>query len=296
MIDLAILKTHDRNGITVTAKNHFGSFLRTPDPGTANYYNLHGRLPMQGTWGQAGSMAQYRPLVDLNGHAGMGGKTVLYLLDGIYGGWNWLSAPTKWNMAPFNDDWPSSFFLSMDQVAIDSVAFDILSQQWPEHALANEGVQDYLHEMALANNPPSGTFYDPEGDGSRLASMGVHEHWNNPVEKKYTRNLGTGNGIELVMVSNAPAPAAAVCGSQVDFRHQHDLPGAGGRSGDHHPSHDSRLQRADQGPIIGGDYRRLRQEFGYHLGNGGRGYGWLQIPRCGCACNPGKAACSTTCR
>ena len=98
-------------------------------------------------------MAQYRPLVDLNGHAGMGGKTVLYLLDGIYGGWNWLSAPTKWNMAPFNDDWPSSFFLSMDQVAIDSVAFDILSQQWPEHALANEGVQDYLHEMALANNP-----------------------------------------------------------------------------------------------------------------------------------------------
>ena len=214
VIDLAILKTHDRNGITVTAKNHFGSFLRTPDPGTANYYNLHGRLPMQGTWGQAGSMAQYRPLVDLNGHAGMGGKTVLYLLDGIYGGWNWLSAPTKWNMAPFNDDWPSSFFLSMDQVAIDSVAFDILSQQWPEHALANEGVQDYLHEMALANNPPSGTFYDPEGDGSRLASMGVHEHWNNPVEKKYTRNLGTGNGIELVMVSNAPAPAAAVCGSQ----------------------------------------------------------------------------------
>jgi hypothetical protein len=26
----------------------------------------------------------------------------------------------------------------------------------------------------------------------------VHEHWNNAVEKKYTRNLGTGNGIELV--------------------------------------------------------------------------------------------------
>ena len=110
-----------------------------------------------GTAARGLAWRQYRPLVDLNGHAGMGGKTVLYLLDGIYGGWNWLSAPTKWNMSPINDDWPSSFFMSMDQVAINSVAFDVLSQQWPDHALANEGVQDYLHEMALANNPPSGT-------------------------------------------------------------------------------------------------------------------------------------------
>jgi hypothetical protein len=34
----------------------------------------------------------------------------------------------------------------------------------------------------------------------RLASLGVHEHWNNPTEKKYSRNLGSGNGIELVAV------------------------------------------------------------------------------------------------
>jgi hypothetical protein len=26
----------------------------------------------------------------------------------------------------------------------------------------------------------------------------VHEHWNNPEDKEYTRNLGTGDGIELV--------------------------------------------------------------------------------------------------
>ena len=31
-----------------------------------------------------------------------------------------------------------------------------------------------------------------------MASQGVHEHWNNATEKKYTRNLGTGNGIELL--------------------------------------------------------------------------------------------------
>ena len=50
-------------------------------------------------------------------------------------------------------------------------------------------------------NPPSGTVYDPEGDGTRLASLGVHEHWNNPTDKQYSRNLGTGNGIELVVPS-----------------------------------------------------------------------------------------------
>jgi hypothetical protein len=37
--------------------------------------------------------------------------------------------------------------------------------------------------------------------GKRLPSMGVHEHWNNPSEKKYSRNLGTGNGIELVLIT-----------------------------------------------------------------------------------------------
>jgi parallel beta-helix repeat protein len=62
-----------------------------------------------------------------------------------------------------------------------------------------------LHEAALADNPPSGTVYDPENDGTRLASLGVHEHWNNPVDKKYSRNLGTGEGIELVSPSFATA-------------------------------------------------------------------------------------------
>jgi len=31
----------------------------------------------------------------------------------------------------------------------------------------------------------------------------VHEHWNNPVDKQYSRNLGTGDGIELVVPSFA---------------------------------------------------------------------------------------------
>ena len=223
MINFSILKSHERNGITVAAKNHFGSLSGGNDnvrkPTTANYYNIHLRLPLEtdaAAWPQRASMGQYRPLVDLNGHKGMGGKTVLYLVDGIYGGKGWAGTPSKWAMAPFNNNWPASLFLSMDEVAIDSVAFDFLSQQWPELALGNEGVQDYLHEMALANNPPSGTVYDPEHDGTPMASQGVHEHWNNPTDKQYTRNLGTGNGIELVYLNGSPVQPAALGGVNGD--------------------------------------------------------------------------------
>jgi len=211
IINFSVLKSHERNGITAAAKNHFGSLSGGNDdvrkPTTANYYNIHLRLPLEtaaDAWPQRASMAQYRPLVDLNGHTDMGGKTLLYLIDGIYGGRGWSGAPSKWAMAPFSSDWPSSLFLSMDEVAIDSVAFDFLSQQWPDQALGNEGVQDYLHEMALADHPPSGTLYDPEDDDTPMASQGVHEHWNNATDKQYTRNLGAGNGIELVYLNSSP--------------------------------------------------------------------------------------------
>ena len=61
-----------------------------------------------------------------------------------------------------------------------------------------------MHEAATANNPLSGTFYDPNnsGDVTRLASQGVHEHWNNPTDMLYSRNLGIGDGIELIYIND----------------------------------------------------------------------------------------------
>jgi hypothetical protein len=50
--------------------------------------------------------------------------------------------------------------------------------------------------------------YDPEKDGKPLASQGVHEHWNNAADKKYSRNLGTGTGIEIVSVPSATTVAS----------------------------------------------------------------------------------------
>lgn len=110
-------------------------------------------------------------------------------------------APRKMNMPPFDGDWPQSLFASQDPVAIDSVGYDFLWTEYDDFPRKG-GVDDYLHEAALASDPPSGTFYDPDHSTpvKRLGSLGVHEHWNNPKDKKYSRNLGLGKGIELVPV------------------------------------------------------------------------------------------------
>jgi len=195
-INLASLKGHyDQAGITLCAKNHYGS-LRQPNAG--GYYNMHSDTAFS-----VSQSGKYRNMVDLMGHEHVGGKTVLCMIDGLYAGKHALSYPNnlsrKWQMAPFNNDWPSSLLFSQDQVAIDSVGFDFLIAEWPEgNGPAHAGTDDYLHEAAQAGNPPSGTFYDPEDDGTRLASLGVHEHWNNAADRQYSRNSGTGDGIELV--------------------------------------------------------------------------------------------------
>ena len=226
VINFAILKGHSC-GTTVCAKNNYGSLLRCPDgylrdQGTLNYYNMHDTLP-----GSGGStnLGAYRALVDLMGHPQLGGKTLFYLVDGLYGGYYWEGRPYKWMMAPFNNDWPSSLFASLDPVAIDSVCYDFLRNEWPNivsgaagaSSPRGEGPQDHLHEAALADNPASGTFYDPGKTGSRLPSLGVHEHWNNPIDKQYSRNLGTGSGIELAaLTATRPAPQLAI---QKDANH-----------------------------------------------------------------------------
>jgi hypothetical protein len=89
-------------------------------------------------------------------------------------------------------------------VAIDSVALDLLRTE-PRATQVRGNPDNYLHEAALAPKPPSGTVYDPERDGQPLASLGVHEHWNNASDKQYSRNLGKKEGIELVRWPEARA-------------------------------------------------------------------------------------------
>jgi len=205
LINLANLKAHSGAGVTLCAKNHFGSLQRTPPE--KGYYDMHKNTFSHGR-------GEYRNLVDLMGHSQIGGKTVLYLLDGLYGGIHYAEqVPRKFQMAPFNNDWTSSLFVSQDPVAIDSVGVDFLQAETPVQRYSRMGGTDeYLHEAALADHPPSGTFYDPDHQGNvvRLASLGVHEHWNNPKDKQYSGNLGKEGGIELMKVSAESKPTGVV--------------------------------------------------------------------------------------
>lgn len=206
MINIPVLKKHDRSGVSLSSKNHFGTFV--PFNGMAMHY--HPSLPCPQNTGDVsnGEYGTYRVFVDIMGHKHLGGKTILYLIDGLWSSINYGHPPIKWRMAPFNNDWPSSIFVSQDPVAIESVGFDFLRSEfdndhpteggihaYPQYA----GTDDFLHQGASSENWPAGITYDPENDGSNLPeSMGVHEHWNNATDKQYSRNLGTGEGIELI--------------------------------------------------------------------------------------------------
>ncbi len=243
IVNFAVLKGHSV-GVTLCGKNFYGALLRCPDGyyrdanganqgGTPNYNSMHASTPDPTIPGIPG-MGHYRAIVDLMGHPALGAKVLLNLVDGLFGGYYWDSHPVKWNMPPFNGNWPSSLFASQDPVAIDSVCYDFLHTEWP--AVVNNGggatnalqggAEDYLHEAALADDPPSQTFYDPGKTGSRLSSLGVHEHWNNPIDKQYSRNLGTGQGIELIsLTATRPDPVVAIAraGNQVVLSWQASL-------------------------------------------------------------------------
>ncbi len=198
LINFANFKAHMGSGVTLCAKNHYGSLIRWPVQ--QGYFDIHPGCFSTET-------AIYRPLVDLMGHAHLGGKTVLYLIDGLFSGVHPRDPePSRMKMPPFHGQWPSSLFASQDPVAIDSVAFDFLWTEGTTFARKG-GVDDYLHEAALAHDPPSKTFYDPDHatPTKRLSSLGVHEHWNNAQDKKYSRNLGKAEGIELVPVQMGPS-------------------------------------------------------------------------------------------
>jgi hypothetical protein len=71
-------------------------------------------------------------------------------------------------------------------------------------------VDDYLHQAADSSLWPAGISYDPDADGILIPSLGVHEHWNDSLHKQYTRDLGTGFGIELYKVHDGGSGIAVV--------------------------------------------------------------------------------------
>jgi hypothetical protein len=191
LINMALLKGHGGQGVTLCGKNFYGatSIDRNWRKNAHNNFN-------QDKQGKD----RYMTFTDFMGHKDLGGKTILFMIDGFYAARSQDGPPLlkdKWRMEPFNNRWCSSLFASQDGIAVDAVGIDFLRSEWPD--LPDIAYSEkYLVEAALASNPPSLTVYDPERDGIKLSSLGVMEHWNNPDGKKYSRNLGKNYGIELV--------------------------------------------------------------------------------------------------
>jgi hypothetical protein len=141
--------------------------------------------------------------VDFMAHKDLGAKTVLFLVDGLLGS-RLVDGPATgmWQSAPFGGAWPSSLLASQDGVAIDAVGFDMLVAEYGSSLPDINYGDAYLVEAANAADPASGTKYDPERDGEAVSrSLGVVEHWNNPSDRQYSRNLGRGEGIELIYLA-----------------------------------------------------------------------------------------------
>ena len=188
-------------GITLCGKNHFGSFINGNAMRPPEGANLH-------QWLTKNEMGIYSPLVDLMANYQLGEKTMLYMLDALIcatsEGASITGENSKWQQTPFNGDYTSSIFISQDPVAIDSVGADFLINEPTvtnnNGALRdNPTVENYLHEAGLVGNSPSGTIYT-DGNGNIVENLGVHEHWNNSIDKQYSRNLGKSEGIELIYI------------------------------------------------------------------------------------------------
>jgi hypothetical protein len=202
MINIPQLKGHMRAGITMFAKNHFGSQTR------GDAMHLHLGLPcpieMSRDTSRVG-YGLYRVQVDLMTQSILRKKNLLFLMDGLWGTDYEQDKPLKFQMAPFNNTYSSSVFASLDNVAIESVGYDFLRSEFTAARGAGtfvqmRGADDYLHQAADSTNWAAGIKYDPDSTGVHIFSLGVHEHWNNANDKQYSRNLGTGTGIELLQI------------------------------------------------------------------------------------------------
>jgi hypothetical protein len=210
LINVAALKAHARNGVTFGAKLHFGSH---GDHGGNDWgsFTLHDGLIATVdndvmTSGVRGDYGMYRILTDMMGHEKLGGNTVLFIVDGLWGGIEATDMPVKWKTAPFNNDYPNSLFMSLDGVAIESVCLDFLRAEADINTDFKDrpffpAVDDHLHQAAEKANWPAEITYDPENDGIAITSLGVHEHWNNNNDKQYSKNLfSNGTGIDLFAI------------------------------------------------------------------------------------------------
>jgi len=184
MINMALLRPHGLAGVTLTAKNHFGS-IHFPDNGAGPEDSARQRLAQP-------AMGSYNTLVDLMGTANWAARRCFTSWTGCTPR---AQRRQRFQVGVLGDQWASSILMSQDPVAIDSVALDLLRNE-PRATQVRGYADNYLHEAAQAARLRPAPL-QPDGSGP-LASLGVHEHWNGAAARKYSRNLGRKEGIELI--------------------------------------------------------------------------------------------------
>jgi hypothetical protein len=176
IVNMPLLKGHVGQGIT------FGS---------KNFYGINGIKPV---WSDNGNR---HPLVSALANymtnPKFAGKTILWAMDATYPNRDLDGTPqASWAEAPFNGRPASSFIMSLDGVAEESVSLDFFFQHYADEVNQFKGFGYASGYMVTAAK----------------AGLGVQEHWNNDVDRKYSKNLDPkANGIELVYVTK-PWPAA----------------------------------------------------------------------------------------
>lgn len=183
LINSALLKTHSGPGVTLTSKNWYGA----TDISLFWRQNAHNNVSQDKRNGKPA----YKTFVDWMAHKDLGGKCMLFLIDGTYGSRDVNGAPNpKWMGEPFNGDWACSLILSQDEVAGDAVAMDLIIGEWPEFGSLNY-CDEYLVEAASIPNAPSGTVYK-QGGKPLTEPLGLFEHKDkegrySQIDLKYVR-------------------------------------------------------------------------------------------------------------
>lgn len=178
LINSALLKLHNGPGVTLTAKNWYGA----TDIALQWRKNAHNNISQDKRHGKPG----YKTFVDWMGHKDMGGKCLLFLIDGTYGSRGVNGAPAgQWKTPPFDGGWCCSLIASQDGVACDAVAMDMLIGEWPDYGSLNY-CDEYLREAASLPAAPSGTVYLQDGKPV-TRPLGLMEHWNNARERRYEK-------------------------------------------------------------------------------------------------------------
>lgn len=184
MINCGLLKGHEFTGQTICAKNHFGT-IRFP-------HRQHNTPTVNQSHGKPGN---YSALVDLMGCPNVGKKTVLYIVDGIYGMQTNVGEPQpqrdSWDDL-FGGGWSSCILMSQDPVALESVCLDHLYAEFGDRLGASNArmktsapnSDNYLREAATGRNAELGE-YRP--NGVPTGSLGLFEHWDNPTNRHYSK-------------------------------------------------------------------------------------------------------------